>query len=200
MRNSCANEMLFRGTASSAESQDLAAALRTIGQELADLLPLILKIEVKQDLFMVTGKGLPEPTQTEGGARKILKMVWNSLVRHDAANDLVDWQLKSVPFARTYSQADLLRSDNRRSEGRLGTAGLPDIYSLGERLRIVGRIVQARGGDLVQLTKTLNSVAFEYRQPNGAIESEEYSAEELFRIQRESYADRESDRELSTAS
>ena len=200
MRNGCANEMLLTGTASLGKSQDLAAALRTIGQELADLLPLILKIEVKQDLFIVTGKGLPEPTQAGGGARKILKMVWNSLVRHDAANDLVDWQLKSVPFARTYSQADLRRSDNHRLEGRLGPAGLPDIYSLGERLRIVGRIVQAKGGDLVQLTKTLNSVAFEYRQPNGAVQSEEYSAEELFRLQREYYADRERDRELSTAS
>ena len=200
MRNGCASEMPVRGTASHGESQDLATALRTIGQELADLLPLILKIEVKQDLFIVTGKGLPEPTRAEGGARKILKIVWNSLVRHDAANDIVDWQLMSVPFARTYSQADLRRSDNHRLEGRLGTGGLPDIYSLGERLRIVGRIVQAKGGDLVQLTKTLNSVAFEYRQPDGAVHSEEYSGEELFRLQREYYADRESDRGFSTAS
>ena len=180
---------------SHAESQDPAAALRVIGQELADLLPLILEIEVKEDLFVVTGRGLPEPAQAEGAGEKILSKIWRALIRHDPATDLVDWQLKSVPFTRTYSQAEISSWDHNRFENRKRASDLPDIYSLGERLRIIGRMVHAKGGNLVHLTKTLHSVAFEYRDRDGVIRSEEYSADDLFRIQRKYYSQRATESE-----
>lgn len=173
------------------ESQDPAAALRVIGQELADLYPLILEIEVREDQFVVTGRGLPGPSQDNRAGNNILSKIWKSLIRHDPAIDLVEWQLNSVPFARTYSQADLSRSDHDRFKQRKAPGALPEIYSLGERLRIVGRMVQAKGGELVRLTKTLKSVAFQYRDQDGVVCSEEYSAEELFRIQRQDYSQRE---------
>ena len=172
------------------KNPNLANALRVIGQELADLLPLILKIEVKQGLFIVTGKGLPEPAYANG-AGKILSKVWKSLVRDDPATALVDWQLKSVPFTRTYSRADLSRSHNDHHKRRRSDDGLPDIYSLGERLRIVGRIVDARDGELVELTKTLNKVTFQFRTRDGIVHSNEYSADDLFRLQRAYYSRRE---------
>lgn len=171
-------------------SHDPAAALRVIGQEVADLLPLTLEIEVKQDSFVITGTGLPEPMQAESAARRVLRQVWHALIRRDPGADIVDWQLKSVPFTRTYSLADLGRSDQRQVSNRTATAGLPEIYSLGERLRIVGRMVQAKGGELIRLSKTLNSVSFEYRGPDRAIHREEHSAEELYRLQRQYYAQR----------
>ncbi len=174
-----------------AVSHDPAAALRLIGQELADLLPLILEIEVKDDQFVVTGRGLPEPVQTEGAGQNILRKIWQAVIRHDPAADLVDWQLKSVPFTRTYSHADLLRADQQHSKKRTAADALPEIYSLGERLRIVGRLVYANGGALIHLTKTLNSLTFEYRGPDNAIHQEEYSAEDLYRLQRQYYAQRE---------
>jgi hypothetical protein len=173
------------------ENQDLANSLRVIGQDLAELLPLVLNIEVKQDLFIVTGKGLPEPSQATRAGGKILGKLWKSLIHQDPATALVDWQLKSVPFARTYSQPDLLRSDENRFPERTGIYGLPDIYSLGERLRIVGRLIQAKDGDLVHLSKTLNSVSFQFRTQDGAIYLEEHSAAELFRLQRKYYSQRE---------
>lgn len=173
------------------ESQDPAAALRVIGQELADLFPLILEIELKEDQFVVTGRGLPEPSEADRAGENILSKIWKSLIRHDPATDLVEWQLKSVPFARTYSQADLSRLDHDRFARRKAPGALPEIYSLGERLRIVGRMVRAKGGQLVRLTKTLKSVAFEYRDQNGVVYSEEYSAEDLFRIQRQEHSQRD---------
>ena len=173
------------------ENQDLANSLRVIGQDLAELLPLVLNIEVKKNHFIVTGKGLPEPSQATGSGGKILGKLWRSLIHHDPATALVDWQLKSVPFARTYSQADLLRADENRFPERMAIHGLPDIYSLGERLRIVGRLIQAKGGDLVHLTKTLNSVTFQFRTQDGAVYLEEHSAAELFRLQRKYYSQRE---------
>lgn len=171
-------------------SQDPAAALRVIGQDIADLLPLTLEIEVKPDSFVITGRGLPEPMQPEGAAKRVLRQIWHALIRRDPATDIVDWQLKSVPFTRTYSLADLGRSDQRHANNRTAGGGLPEIYSLGERLRIVGRMVQSKGGELVRLSKTLNSVSFEYRGPDSAMHREEHSAEELYRLQRQYYAER----------
>ena len=183
-----------------AEKLDPAAALRVIGQELADLLPLTLEIEVKDDQFVITGRGLPEPVRAEGAGRQVLRQIWHMLIRRDPAVDLVDWQLKSMPFTRTYSLADLWRSDQQHTKKRTAAAGLPEIYSLGERLRIVGRLVQAKGGELVRLSKTLNSVAFEYRTPDGVIHQEEHSAEELYRLQRQYYAQRGAESQALTSS
>ena len=176
---------------SHAESQDPAAALRVIGQELADLFPLILEIELKEEQFVVTGRGLPESSQDNRAGKNILSKIWKSLIPHDSATDLVEWQLKAVPFVRTYSRADLARLDHDRFTQRKAPGALPEIYSLGERLRIVGRMVHAKGGQLVRLTKTLNSVAFEYRDQNGVVSSEEYSAADLFRIQRQEHSQRD---------
>ncbi len=173
-----------------AVSHDPAAALRVIGQELADLLPLTLEIEVKDKLFVITGRGLPEPVHAEGAGKKYLRKVWHALIRHDPAADLVDWQLKSVPFTRTYSLADLWRSDQQQAKKRTAGDGLPEIYSLGERLRIIGRLVYAQGGELIRLSKTLNTVTFDYRGPDNVIHHEEHSAEELYRMQRQYYAQR----------
>ncbi len=170
------------------ESHDYASALRVIGQELADLLPLYLEIDVKGKEFVVSGKGLSE---SETAKKSLLGKVWNLLIRSDPATDLVDWQLKSVPFQRTYSQVDLSHWDDTHLKKRKSAADLPDIYSLGERLRIVGRMVNAKGGDLIHLTKTLTSVAFQYRDQDGAIHAEEYNADDLFRIQQEYYSARE---------
>jgi hypothetical protein len=175
---------------SHAETQDPATALRVIGQELADLFPLSLEIEFKDDQFVVTGRGLPEPAQAEGAEENILRKVWKALIRHDPGSDLVDWQLKSVPFARIYSQAELSRSDNGHFKRRMGGNDLPEIYSLGERLRIIGRLVRAKDGHLIHLTKTLNNVTFRYRDADGVVHSEDYSAEELYRVQRQYYAQR----------
>ena len=168
--------------------QDCAAALRVIGQELADLLPLHLEIEIKGEDFVVSGKGLSE---SETAKKNLLSKVWRALIHRDPGTDLVDWQLNSTSFSRTYSQDDLSRSDERHLTKRTVSADLPDIYSLGERLRIVGRLVNAKGGELVHLTKTLNSVSFQYRDKDGVLQSEEYSADDLFRIQQQYSSDRE---------
>lgn len=168
-------------------TQDYAAALRVIGQELADLLPLHLEIEVKGKDFLVSGKGLSE---SEAAKKNLLTKVWHALIHRDPGTDLVDWQLNSTAFNRIYTQDDLSRSDEHQFSKRTGSAELPDIYSLGERLRIVGRLLNAKGGELVHLTKTLNNVSLQYRDQTGALQSEEYSADDLFRIQQEYYSER----------
>lgn len=180
-------------TKSGVGNHDYGAALRVIGQELADLLPLSLEIDVKENRFLVTGRGLPESATASGSGKTVLARVWRSLIGRDPGTDLVDWQLKSIRFSRSYSQEDIASCDQRRIQNRNNAAGLPDIYSLGERLRIIGRIIDAQDGELVHLSKSLNHVEFEYRDRDGAVHAREYSAEELYRLQRLFYSQRQSE-------
>lgn len=172
-------------------TKDYTSALRAIGQDVADLLPLYLEIEVKNGQFNVQGRGLTEKFPgMHSSIEKFLHNAWNMLIHRDPEADIVQWQLCSVPFTRTYTQADIRCCDEKGSSRRNRASDIPDIYSLGERLRIVGRIVDAKQGDLITVTKNLDGVTFQYRDGNGQIHIEEYSASELYRIQREYYANR----------
>ncbi|HZD39735.1 MAG TPA: hypothetical protein VE131_03375, partial [Terriglobales bacterium] len=88
-----------------AEIRDYAGALRAIGQDVADLLPLYLEVELKDGEFDVRGRGLAE--QFPGmysSIENFLRKAWNMLIRHDPEADIVQWQLCAVPFARSYTQ------------------------------------------------------------------------------------------------
>jgi len=170
---------------------DYAGALRAIGQDVADLLPLSLEIEVTNGQFFVRGRGLREPYQaTDKPIEIFLRKIWNLLIRHDPAADIVQWQLHSEPFTRIYTEEDIERWHEESSAKRKNGSGMPDIYSLGERLRIVGRMVDAKRSHLLTLCKSLHSVSFAYVDKHGQIHSETYGADDLYRMQQEYYANR----------
>jgi len=168
-----------------------AAALRAIGQDLAGLLPLSLEIDVDNGRFNVRGRGLVKRSQEmDSVIENFLHKVWNMLIRRDPAADIVQWLLCSEPFARTYTQQDIKRWNESSSSKRKGGTGMPDIYSLGERLRVVGKMVDAKQSDLISLSKSVDSVSFQYLDKHGHIHLEEFSADNLYRIQQQYYADR----------
>ena len=179
------------------DTKDYAGALRAIGQDVADLLPLYLEIEVTNNQFLVRGRGLAERTQgMDKSIENFLRKVWNMMIRHDPAADILQWQLCSVPFARTYTQEDIRRRNENSSTRRKSVTDMPDVYSLGERLRIVGRMVDAKQSDLVRVSKSLSSVAFQYLDEHGQIHMEEYSASDLYRVQQEFYAKRDTSKPI----
>jgi hypothetical protein len=172
-------------------TKDYASALRTIGQDLADLLPLYVEIQVRNGQFNVQGRGLTEQFPgTCSSIENFLHKAWNMLIRHDPEADIVQWQLCSAPFTRTYTPADISCRNKKGSSRRNRASDIPDIYSLGERLRVVGKIVDAKQADLIDVIKNLDNVSFQYRDGSGQIHLEEYAASELYRIQREYYANR----------
>jgi hypothetical protein len=167
-------------------SQDYARGLRAIGQDLADLLPKQLEIEVNGREFIARGQGVDAYSQGQGNDKKAtVRKLWNRLVHRHPESDIVEWYLSSIPFVRTYTQEDIKRLDDIGWSQRNAGAGIPEIYSLGERLRTVGRIVDARGGCLVNLFHNLDGVAFQYRDEPGQIHREEHTNDDLYRIQRQ---------------
>ena len=180
--------------------EDYASALRAIGQDVADLLPLFLEIEVKNGQFIVRGRGLAARSKARDNVlEKLFHKVWHMLIRHDPAADIVEWQLYSQPFSLTYTKEDIERCNENGSAKRKSGTGMPEIYSLGERLRIVGRMVDFKRSHLVTLSKSLHSVSFQYLDKNGQIHLEEYSADDLYRMQQKYYAKRKTAEAVDTA-
>jgi hypothetical protein len=75
------------------------------------------------------------------------------------------------------------RGKSRRKNSPLA----PDINVLGERLRAVGKMIEAKGGQLIRLAMDNYRVAFTYRDSHGEIYNEEHSTPALYRSQKGSH-------------
>ena len=80
--------------------------------------------------------------------------------------------------------------DESGAKRRNETDKVPDIYSLGEMLRMVGRIVDSEGRRLLKLSKDMNGVAFEYEDGAGQKHKREFSKLQLYKLQQQYYAER----------
>ena len=66
----------------------------------------------------------------------------------------------------------------------------PDLYSLSERLRMIGRIVDANGGRLTKLFKDGNTIVFYYQDKDGETHRAEFSNLTLYKLQQQYYSQR----------
>jgi hypothetical protein len=148
-------------------------ALRAVGQDLAALLFESLEIKVEDKILVARGrcilhaaKGIPEGT--EGFARK----AWQSLTGKGARENkepLIE------PFERKYSPEDINRLDELGKTRQSSAAKTPDLSSLAEALRTIGRAVDSKGGSLVRLSKGERSMTFVYEDASGRHSEEIYS-------------------------
>lgn len=159
-----------------------ARALRAIGQDLADLYPEKLEIEMSDDEFVARGYGLDNRFAAKDADENILAKIWKAIGReHRAA---VPLRSSIVPFVRTYAPADIDRLDeegrSRRDDRNKGT---PDLYALGERLRTIGRIIDADEGKLIKLNKDGNTLTCDYEDRKGQTHRVNLSNLALYQIQ-----------------
>ncbi len=167
-----------------------ARALRVIGQDLASLVPENIAIELQGDTFVA--HGLCAKSRMEGvgcssssrALKKVLACV-AALVRPPVREP----NLEFVPFTRTYRFADLKQLDESAAVRRDKLGGMPDIYTLGERLRTIGKLIDARHGKVIRIFKDLHQIVFEYQDPDGQARKEELNNTELYQLQ-QSYAAR----------
>lgn len=169
-------------------SGSYARSLRAIGQDLAGLVIESLAIEVDGDEFVVNGlcsntqsKPLNEK-RARTGVRKLVDNVTDILCRPDRGPE---WE--TVPFSRIYDRNNIGWLDDEGSKHRGNSSGMPDIYTLGERLRTIGKIIDAQNGGFVKIFKHLNRIIFEFRRPDGAGRNQRLSNIEFYRLQ-QSYA------------
>lgn len=176
-----------------------ARALRVIGQDLAGLVPENLAIELNGDEFVANGlcskSRMEEQNSTHWtGVKKLFGRV-SEIVR--VPNHEPD--LEFVPFSRVYKVDDIERLDQDGTHQRGYDSGMPDIYSLGERLRTIGKLIDAQNGRVVKIFKDLHQVIFEYQDATGKARKEELSNTELYQLQQRYAAERDGSKEAKTS-
>jgi hypothetical protein len=172
------------------EFNNYARSLRAIGNDLTKLYPEDLEIQVKATEFLASGVGLTQPSQESVEHGSFIKKGWARLTGKESKPGIPVVSRRGECFTRKYSLDDINRLDEIGLPGRTNNEGKPDIYSLGERLRTVGRIVDACKGTLVRVAKDRNSMKFEYRDQNGHDHREEYTNLALYKYQQRYYAER----------
>jgi hypothetical protein len=161
-----------------------ARALRVIGQDLADLMPENLAIELHGNEFVANGlctkNRIKDQSSTTpwGNLKKLCDRV-AAIIRAPTREP----DLEFVPFSRTYNADDIDRLDRQGTNRRGAANGIPDIYTLGERLRTIGKVIDAHNGRIVRIFKDLHQIVFEYQDAQGSSRKEEMSNTELYQLQ-----------------
>jgi hypothetical protein len=169
-----------------------ARALRAIGQDLGKLFPQSLEITLQGTNFLVVGRYLPRDPGAKGaqGNGQLLDKLRSKVLRAQSTVQPVESSTGPVNFDRTYTPADIDRMDERGADRRNEVNKVPDIYSLGEMLRMVGRIVDSEGRRLLKLTRDMYGVKFEYEDGAGQNQRREFSNLQLYKLQQQYYAER----------
>ncbi len=163
-----------------------ARALRAIGQDLADLLPDSMTIEPDGNSILVHGRcnrARHESQQANGGwssLRKMGAMLRAGIIRPPMGEPDLDL----TPFTRSYNAADIDRLDARGNQRRYDAGGLPEIYSLAERLRTIGKVIDGHNGRLSKIFKDLHHIIFEYQDGEDRLRKVELDNTQLYRLQR----------------
>jgi hypothetical protein len=142
--------------------------------------------------FHVTGRYLPRDLGGKGaqGNRQLLDKLRSKFLRDQSTVPPVESSTESIGFDRIYMPADIDRMDETGANRRNKIDKVPDIYSLGEMLRMVGRIVDSQGRRLVKLSRDTYGVIFEYEDGAGQTQKREFSNLQLYKLQQEYYAER----------
>ncbi|MGH7798728.1 MAG: hypothetical protein ACREQ2_28005 [Candidatus Binatia bacterium] len=181
--------MLLAGDATSATAKppiaqatvDYSRVLRAIGQDLTDLFPKLLEIENDGANFIARGHSHPNPFHQQ--RTSACKNVWHKLIGKKAEAEPIAFEPAALGFHRTYTPADIDRLDRLYSAGRTGQVGRPDSYSLAERLRVMGGIVDSRKGRLKQLRKNADQLFVDYWGENGEIHTAKLTTVIMYRNQ-----------------
>lgn len=171
-----------------------ARALRVIGQDLAALVPENVAIEVDGDNFVARGLCTKNRIDDQTSAAPLTKLKkFVGKMSAAVARPAHEPDLEFVPFTRTYNITDIDRLDNIGTNRRSDAESMPDIYTLGERLRTIGKVIDAQNGRIVRLFKDLHQIVFEYQDADGHARKEELSNTELYQLQQRYASERGSD-------
>jgi hypothetical protein len=154
-------------------------ALRVIGQELAGLFPRVLEIAADGASFAVSGECHPNPF--EAVKENVFKKAWKILFPSAATTDSAPTSAPATPFSRSYDAVEIDRLDQIHSARRTDNFRRADSYSLAERLRTMGAIVDANKGRFKLLRKEADRLSVEYWDPQGEIKSAKLTTVIMYR-------------------
>jgi len=94
------------------------------------------------------------------------------------------------PVMRRYKPEDIKRLDELGAARKTGAQGTPDVSSLAESLRTVGRVVDVKKGRLVKLSKEQNKITFVYEDATGEVQTEQHYSLTTYKSQQEGVSER----------
>jgi hypothetical protein len=157
-----------------------ARALRAIGQDLADFFPERLEIEMSGENFVARGRRRPGASAWRNNEERVIQRALSQ----------PSPQVQQSPFVRTYTPDDIDHLDEMGRARRTDADQRPDLYSLAERLRMIGRIVDEKNARLENLCHDMNAITLAYRDAQDRIHQEEYSILTLYKLQQHYYSGR----------
>ena len=163
---------------------DYSRVLRAIGQDLTELFPKTLVIETDGTNFTAYGKSHPNPFHRV--RKSAFKNIWEKLTGDAPEPDPLSYDCSADDFQRTYTPADIDRLDQLFSANRTGQVARPDSYSLAERLRTMGSIVNSRSGRLQRLRKDADNFFADYLDQLGELRTAKLTTVILYRNQQDS--------------
>ena len=177
---------------SSNSSGAFARALRAIGQDLSNLFPETLEIQLRGENFTAGGQcakdrldaKLPKPE------KKGLRALCADMLARDVSTLSRQAKSATIEFSQTYTPEDINRLDEIGMSRRFGVGKMPDIRSLGELLRTIGRLVDGQKGQLVKIYKDAHRIVFEYTAHDGKTCNEIITVADLYKLQKSFYEKR----------
>lgn len=169
-----------------------ARALRVIGQDLADLFPDTVEIKFHGETFVVSGRCAKSRLDARQPApkRNGLKDFCADLLSRDVTALNPKGSTASVEFNQRYAPEDIDRIDDIGIGRRFSAGKLPDIRSLAEMLRTIGRLVDGQKGQLVKISKDARRVVFEFTGSDGKTHDELMTIPDLYKLQKRFYENR----------
>ena len=173
-----------------------ARVLRAIGQDLTNLFPQDLEVELQGNIYIARGhcaRKRLEGEQPNDGKRGLMSYFKKLLLR-DVQTIFSDSDSQSKPeiveFTRTYAPEDIDRLDAIGMSHRTGMDRIPDARSLAEALRTIGRLIDANDGHLISLVRNQNRVIVKYRDKDDLPQKEELKHFQLYKLQQRFYKNR----------
>ncbi len=169
-----------------------ARALRAIGQDLADLFPESVEIQIVGEKFVVRGQCTQDrlAAKQPQPQRKGLKDFCTDMLARDVSTLTRQARSATVQFDRTYTPDDVNQIDEIGMRRRFGVGKIPDIRSLAEMLRTIGRLVDGQAGVLTKIHKDARRIDFEYSDGAGKTHNELMSIPDLYKLQKSFYEKR----------
>lgn len=155
-------------------------ALRVIGQDLAVLFPRVLDVETDGIDFKAHGECHPNPF--EAVKESFLNRIWRRMF-HKSPEAPTQPPPPAACFARNYDAAEIERLDRLNSAQREENSRRADVYSLSERLRTMGAIVDKKNGRLKRLHKEADRLFVEYWDQKGELQSAKLTTVIFYRNQ-----------------
>jgi hypothetical protein len=157
-------------------------ALRVLGQDLTNLFPKILEIDTNGASFEARGESHPNPF--ERIKEPFFKKAWSRLFHRKAVADAHPAQSETASFVRSYKPDEIDRLDRLHSAARTGNLQKADLYSLAERLRIMGAIVDSKNGRFKRLRKEGDRLSVEYWDHDGNLQTAKLTTVIMYRNRR----------------